>query len=214
MPPGHGVPRAPLCRPRPLRDEHATHVGGACDARDVTDDARAETLTLWAAPGLDMLHTVECPHLTAASLKALTPATDEQRESMQVCSSCRGLIDGDRRQTFDSLDEALEAFAMPLDNRPRVRQIAAGLSYGRVWIPASGSYIGIAGAPGTAAVAYFGKGYADVHHPGGYSRELLPAHDRDTSRGTNERKQPPEPPVCPTCYTQLPVTGRCDQCDT
>jgi len=178
----------------------------------VTEVGANEALTLCTAPGVDMLHTVECPHLTAAGLAALVPATADQIESVPVCSSCRGALDGERRRTFATLDAALEAYQTPLENRPRVRAIAAGLTFSRVWIPSSGSYIGIAGEPGTAAVAYFGKGYADVHRPGGYDREWLPVSGADAGR-VGRAVNGATVEVCPTCFTQLPATGKCDQCD-
>lgn len=170
-------------------------------------------LVLCVAPGVDMVHTQECPHLTKTGLAALVPATPEQLDVLPVCTSCRSQLDGARRRGFDSLDSALEAFQTPIENRQRIREIAAALDYSRVWIPASGSYVGIAGAPGTPAVAYFGKGYADVHQERGYAREWLPVNGAG-GRGSSPRSaREREVAVCPTCSTALPATGVCDGCD-
>lgn len=171
-----------------------------------------DDLTLCVTGDIEMLHTRECPHLGAAALAALVPATSAQLEGLPLCSSCRAILDGERRSTYATFDQALEAFQMALENRPRAREIAAGLTYSRVWIPPSGSYIGVGGQAGTPAVAYFGKGYADVRMPeGGYGTEWLPINGAAGPRGGSHRQERVE--MCPTCFTQLPSTRVCDSCD-
>lgn len=160
-----------------------------------------------------MLHTAECPHLGVEALAALVPASEAQLANLPVCSSCRDILDGGRRQWFPSFDAALEALPVPLENRTRMREVAAGLTYERIWIPASRSYIAVAGEPGSAAVAYFNKGAIHVHRPdGGYDRETLSTYTAGSgAEGARTGTSPLR--LCPTCHTQLPMTGVCDVCD-
>lgn len=181
----------------------------ACHAESVTPETA--DLTLSVTGDIEMLHTTECPHLGTASLAALVPATTEQLEELPVCSSCRGILDGARRSTYTTLDQALEAFQMPLENRPRAREVAAGLAFSRVWIPASGSYIGVGGPPGTPAAAYFGKGYVALRLPeGGYETEWLPVNGAGGGRSSSGHAERVN--LCSTCFTQLPATNVCDNC--
>ncbi|MFS0703626.1 hypothetical protein AB6N23_03815 [Cellulomonas sp. 179-A 9B4 NHS] len=172
----------------------------------------ADSLTLQVADGGTMLHTAECPHLGPDALASLRPATDEQLETLPTCASCRALLDGGRRQTFTSLEPALESLPVPLENRRRVREIAAGLTFTAVWIPASRSYVAVAEAPGITAAAYINKGFVDVRRPGGgYDRELLPHHGTRGRRGPGAHADAP-PRTCPSCHMQLPASGVCDDC--
>ena len=171
-----------------------------------------DPLDLFVIPGGRMLHTRECPHLGVENLTALRPASDGELDSLDVCTSCRAARDGARRRTFANLDEALEAFQCPVENRARVREVIARLPHAFVWIPAAESYIGVGAGPGTGASAYIGKGYLEVHTASGqYDRELLPVNREGGSRSANSPATRPET-VCPTCYTVLPATGRCDTC--
>jgi len=112
-----------------------------------------------------MLHTRECPHLGASALASLVPATSHQLKTLPMGSSCRDLLDGGRRQNYPSLEAAMEALPLPLENRHRVRQFAAKLSYAQIWVPASRSYIAVSAGPGSPCLAYFNKGFVDVHRP-------------------------------------------------
>lgn len=176
-----------------------------------------DPVELCVVPGWGMLHTRECPHLAADALGALVPATPEQATTLPVCLSCRAVVDGTRRRTFRSFDEALEAFQAPLENRPLMREIAAGLSFTEIWIPASGSYIAVAPARGITAVAYFNRGFVDVRtEDGGYRSVELPVNrlrDGNGSAAAARRMEDPGRGVCPTCFMQLPASGRCDACD-
>jgi hypothetical protein len=174
-----------------------------------------DDLTVCVTAEVSMLHTRECPHLGGDALAGLLPASVEQIEALPMCSSCRKVLDGGRRQVFATLDQAMEAYRTPLENRQRVREIAAQLAYGIVWIPASRSYIGVAAAPGSSALAYFGKGYADLHREtGGYDREWLPRNGGGGARVGSASLDAALPKICPTCFTALPGTGICDTCDT
>src|SRR5690606_15062442 len=101
-------------------------------------------------------------HLEAASLDALRPATPEELEQLPVCDSCRAVLDGGRRRRFDSFEEALEAYQAPLENRPLMREIAAGLEFTEIWIPSSSPYIAVSPGPGERIVAYFNRGFVDI----------------------------------------------------
>lgn len=170
-----------------------------------------QTLQLYVTPEGSMLHTTECPHLSPAVVAGLVLASEEQIAELPQCSSCRSILDGGRRRRFETLDSAMQEFQSPLENRPRLREIAATLDFDDIWIPASQSYIALAGAGGV--VAYFAKGYADLRSPaGGYDRELLPRHGAFGSRGAGGGPGEVVQPVCPTCFTQLPATGVCDMC--
>jgi hypothetical protein len=62
-------------------------------------------------------------------------------------------------------------------------------------------------------VAYFGKGYADLHRAGGgYDTERLPRHGAVGARSSAAVIEA-RASMCPTCFTQLPAMGKCDDCD-
>lgn len=171
----------------------------------------ADGHVLYVNADATMVHTAACPHRSAAAAAALTAASDEQVTTLPVCTSCAAILDGWRRTTYDSLDNALEAYQAPVENRPRLREIAAELAYTSIWIPASGSYIALGGAD--AAAAYFGKGYADIHLPeGGYRRIELPYSGNAGNRAGGSAAGRAPAVMCDTCHTQLPATGVCDTC--
>jgi hypothetical protein len=172
------------------------------------------TLALHVVPGSSLLHTRECPHLTVARLAVLEPATPDEIATMNVCSSCRAILDGGRRRTFATVDAALEAFQAPVENRPLIRELVAGLPQEYVWMPAGGSYVGISAELGAEAAAYINKGFVDVHAAEGeYQRAWLPTNGAGGSRGRSSQHGDRPVKVCPTCQTALPATGRCDTCD-
>lgn len=110
----------------------------------------------------------------------------------------------------------MEDFQAPLENRPRMRQVAATLEFAEIWIPASRSYIAVAERRGATAAAYFASGYIDVRRPeGGYETVVLPVNSLRVGGSSAERRLDlAERPTCPTCHTQLPASGRCDYCDS
>ncbi|GGC18221.1 hypothetical protein GCM10010972_34300 [Cellulomonas carbonis] len=141
------------------------------------------------------------------------PASADQLELLAMCSSCRDILDGARRRTFATLDAALEALPVPVENRARMRQIAAGLTIAQVWIPPSGSYIAVA-AEGQAASAYFNKGFVDVRREaGGYDRHEMPSYRSGSRSGVRDSSAGVQVALCPSCFMQLPANGACDACD-
>ena len=178
--------------------------------------ARSPDDELCVAPGWDMLHTRECPHLPADALQALRSATADDLSSRLVCRSCRKVLDGARRTRFASFDAALEAYRAPVENRPRMREIAAELDFAEIWIPSSGSYIAVAPARGVIAVAYFNRGFVDVREDGGGYRTIeLPTNwlrGGSGAAGVSRRLDDLDRAVCPTCFMQLTVSGACDSC--
>lgn len=174
------------------------------------DEARDDEICV--VPGLQALHTRECPHLSAESLDRLIPATPEQLDAFPMCTSCRAVLDGSRRERFTSFEAAMEAFQAPLENRPTMREVAAGLEFGEIWIPASRPYIAVAERRGVPAAAYFSRGYVEVREPdGGYRVVVLPVNSLRAGGGSVERRlELAERATCPSCYLQMPASGTCD----
>ena len=58
---------------------------------------------------------------------------------------------------------------------------------------------------------FVNKTFVDIHQEtGGYEREWMPGHR--TTRSAGEAAPAQLPAVCPTCFVQLPASGRCDEC--
>ncbi|MFC6509821.1 hypothetical protein ACFQBY_15305 [Promicromonospora citrea] len=168
--------------------------------------------SLFRVPTGKMLHARECQHLTEKSLALLEPATELDLAKLPLCSSCRDALSTGGRAHYTSFDAALEALPVPVEHRPHMREVAAALDTAQVWIPASRSYIAVSAGPGIEASAYFHKTFVDVHQEdGGYVREWVPGHR--TTRSAGEAAPAQLPAVCPTCFVQLPASGRCDECD-
>lgn len=146
------------------------------------------------------LHIRGCSHLTAASQARL--ATHEDAKTRQLCTECEAELTGQGRTVFDNLETAMEAFKMPVEGRPTVRELA-GVDEDRVWIPNSGSYIAL-GKDGVRAV-YIGKTYVSI----GDRLVTLPGY----APGGGGGKPTNAPgPACPVCGYELPRTGICDNC--
>lgn len=160
-------------------------------------------------------HTRECPHLTAAVLAELVTATAEQIEKVPACAQCQDVVNGSRRRTFESFEAAMEAFQAPLENRPKMREIAAGLTFKEIWIPASEPYIAVAPQRGEAVVAYFNRGYVALHkQEGGYDYVELPVNRlREGGRSASARLDDVQREVCQRCFMELPASGVCGTCD-
>jgi hypothetical protein len=164
----------------------------------------------FVVPGLAKLHRADCPHLVAERLAQLRPATDEELMTFEPCTSC---LNG-KRTGFDSFETALEALPMPLENRPRAREVFRALTVTKIWVPASRQYIAVAPSAGHSAVAYFNRSFVDVHEKdGGYAREYLLSASQASTGATARRADERQNDTCKSCGMQLPNTGRCDNCD-
>lgn len=174
----------------------------------------ADLLPWQVLPDTAKLHVADCPHLSAERLAQLRPATEAEVADLLPCLSCQSIRDGARRQYFSSFDDALEALPAPVENRARMRQIAARLEIGRIWIPSSRQYIAVAPVAGADAAAYFNRSFVDVRRTeGGYEREELPSGAQTQSGARAKNLAERTVTSCPACHMQLPSNGICDNCD-
>lgn len=124
-------------------------------------------------------------------------------------------IDDGGRRRFDSFEAALEVYQAPLANRPRMREIAAELTFSEIWIPASGSYIAVSPGPDERIVAYFNRGFVEVRDDdGNLQAEIFPENwIRDGGGSATSRLDAADRGVCAACSIQLPATGACGTCE-
>jgi hypothetical protein len=168
---------------------------------------------LYRVPYGKVLHGKDCQHLSADRLAALQPATELDRQKFKVCKTCLVGLSGSNRDDFDSFDAALEALPVPVAHRPVMREIAEGLDKTRIWIPSSRSYVAVSPGPGHEVSAYFNKGFVDLHQDGGGYKRVLMAGFSGKQTSSFAHAPDAAPASCPSCYMQLPATGRCDACD-
>jgi len=168
--------------------------------------AQESSIPLFRSAGGKNLHLRGCPHFQATDDAGVFPASDDDIATYLVCKWSADEIAGVGRRYFDTLDAALEAYHAPVNNRPQMRAVAAELTYDKIWMPQSGSYIGIALGDSQAQV-YFGKTY--IWRDG--VTETLPGYTAGAGGGTQQSRERAAE-VCPTCHEQLPATGRCDNC--
>jgi hypothetical protein len=135
------------------------------------------------------------------------PVSDpDDLDATEVCGSCADEARGIGRTYFNDFEDALESYQVPLDNRPRYRQVAAQHDHDTIWIPRSRAYVAIARG-NTRAAAYFGKGYIWTYESG---REAMPNYagaSGGAGSGSGERPLL----LCPVCHQALPGTGVCDE---
>jgi hypothetical protein len=148
------------------------------------------------------LHIRGCSHFSATS--ELLVATDQDAASLELCTACAAELNGQGRTAFDTVDDAMEAFNMPVEARSRVRELVAHVGADRVWIPYSRSYIAL-GRDGTRAL-YIGKTYVWIDG----ELTTLPGYAPGGGGGTATAER--AIPVCHTCGLELPRTGICDNC--
>lgn len=176
-------------------------------------DSPSESVVLFRTKARGRLHIMGCTHLTTTDPTQYVEADARDRAELELCTECDREIRGVGRIEYPSFDAACEALNLPVENRPRMREIAARLEYSRVWAPQGRSYVAVGHLDGRAAVAYFNRGFVDVHREsGGYEREEMPNYagpSGATRRGVAEERAHP---VCPGCGMQLPATGICDDC--
>ena len=110
---------------------------------------------LYVVPGSRMLHSDDCQHQTEKSFAVMQAASPEQIAEYELCKSCRRVLTGGRRHYFSSFEEAMREYHPPLENRPRMREIAAEHDPTIIWIPPAGTYIALAPGKGMGATAHF-----------------------------------------------------------
>lgn len=150
----------------------------------------------------ERLHIPPCPHVHGVQLFPAYPTTTGSR---QVCTWCQAEIDGVGRTYYDSLDDAMRAFGSFAETRDRIRRETANVPHDAIWIPNSRSYIAL--GEGGPAVCWIGKTYV-MHVRGDFVE--LPGYVAGAGGGTETALR--EGNVCPTCFTVMPITGRCDSC--
>ncbi|WP_062460862.1 hypothetical protein [Demequina soli] len=125
--------------------------------------------------------------------------------------------DAGSRQYYDTFEDALRDFAIPVENHALVRETVAGLEYGRIYVPTkSRPYIALEGSDGAPVVAYVNSGTVDIHRPeGGYDRVELPTNRLGAASGGGAKRHPADlqRDACPACFTELPASGLCGTCD-
>ncbi|GAA3208728.1 hypothetical protein ACFP63_11630 [Oerskovia jenensis] len=149
-------------------------------------------------------HLRVCPHLQVTDADRILAAHGEVPERLPVCQWSQAEIDGVGRTYHPSFDAALEAFGAPVENRPRMREIAAGETYDRIWTPNSMTYVALGSGAAGVAVAWFLKG---IVYTGAGPEELAVA--RSTSRATAGTADEPRGLPCPSCFMVLPNSGLC-----
>ncbi|GIG20977.1 hypothetical protein Cch01nite_17010 [Cellulomonas chitinilytica] len=146
-----------------------------------------------------------CSHFSDTPAdRILEAAVDDGRP---LCEWSAAEIAGQGQTRFETLDEALEAYRAPLENRDRMREVAAGFTYDKVWMPNSGSYVAIA-VEGQNALAYFGKTYLWTAAGG---TETLTGYVAGAGTGPASTRTQDER-TCPTHHLSIPATGVCDYC--
>ncbi|MDM7855811.1 hypothetical protein [Cellulomonas alba] len=150
-------------------------------------------------------HLARCPHLSDTTTFVVVSAAELDR--YEVCQWCADEAAGVGRKYFTNLEDALEAFHMPLENRRRAREVAAAHRHDKIWTNGARTYIALALGDG-GMLAQLGKSWIWTWDNG---RELLPNHTSSRSSTTRSADQRAAS-VCPTCSVQLPATGICDTC--
>src|SRR5690554_1810998 len=141
------------------------------------------------------------------------------------------MTDLESRTYFSTLDGALADFGLPLGAVDKVRAAVRILDFEHVYIPDSREHIALESAGSTSPVAYITPLFVAIHPPQGASEwvqiadpETVQEPAADAGAGSNIRRASPrrrsagEPArasavaTCPSCYTNLPATGKCDWC--
>ena len=171
-----------------------------------------ESASLFRTASGSTLHLWQCPHLSGTDADKRLPATERDRVRLPQCAWTKDEIAGVGRAYYPTLDAAMEALPIPVENRPRVRELVAAIPFEHMWIPSIGRYVGLGPADGPA-VAYVNIGFLEIHRAdGGYDRELFPNFGGGSNGSAQARN--PEPPtvLCPIHHIALPASGICDDC--
>ena len=195
----------------------AAHLGDRSKATTLSvttghdDDMPNDGPTLYRTRGGALLHLPTCLHLIDTDPASLVEVPTEDQADLDTCSSCATELDGNGRRLFASLDDALEALPMPLDNRARCREIAAELDFDSIWIPNVQRYVAI--GTGRRVAAYFATGIAYVQPPGQDRwTEPFPNYGGPGAGGGAEHRADRPVEVCPVHRIALPASGICDDC--
>lgn len=160
------------------------------------------------------MHIRGCSHLQTTDPSKLIAADDRDRAELELCSECDKEVRGIGRVEYLSLDAAFEALKFPVENRPRMRDIASGVEFDRVWAPQSRSYVAAGFRDERPVAAYINRGFVDVHlEEGGYERHEMPTYARGAGGRLPVQALQLDPGVCRTCSIQLPANLVYDNCD-
>ncbi|MDQ0375985.1 hypothetical protein [Cellulomonas humilata] len=151
------------------------------------------------------LHLQFCPHFFDTDHDGIFEAAAD--DARPVCAWSADEIAGVGQRRFDTFDDALRAYRAPIENRERMHEVAGSFTYDKIWMPRSGSYIGIA-VEGTKALAYFGMTYLWTADLG---TETLKGYIAGTGTGDRSPREF-DPESCPTCHLTLPAIKVCDEC--
>lgn len=123
-----------------------------------------------------------------------------------------GLNDSRNRRTFETFDEALAEFRIPLENMAAVRDFLSKHRYREFYIPRRGTYI--AGVPEDGGQkAFFHSGYIWHRVGRGVGETIeLPVNRLRDGGGSRNSKAEARVSFCPDCSMQLPASGVCAYC--
>lgn len=129
------------------------------------------------------------------------------------------------RKYFRTLDAALGDLGLPLGAVDKVRQVVVDLEYQHVYVPATRDHIALERSGDSKPVAYITHQFMAIHPPNGASEfvqladpDAAPAPEpviepKRTARKTAAVEPARASAACPSCFVDLPATGRCDWCD-
>lgn len=123
-----------------------------------------------------------------------------------------GIDDRSGRKTFETFEEALNHYRMPLENLPVVREFLAGRDFKEFYIPKSGSYIAAVPEDGVRK-AFIHSGYIWHRVERGVGEEIeLPVNRiRDGGYWRSVRPERPKE-LCEVHFVELPASGHCPYC--
>jgi len=123
-----------------------------------------------------------------------------------------GIDDESGRKSFQTFDEALKHYRIPLENLPTVREFLATRHYVEFYIPKSGSYIAAVPAEGVKK-AFIHSGYIwhRVAKGEGEEIELPVKRIRDGGYWRSAKRERPTE-LCPDHFVELPANGVCPYC--
>lgn len=116
------------------------------------------------------------------------------------------------QQWYDTLDDALDALRVPIENRAPLHVWASRTAATRFYTPPSMGYVGGKTADDGPAVVYFRKGSVEVPDGrGGWVKHPLPTTFTSGGGGARHTREA-RSMTCPSCHLALPVAGQCENC--